>query len=325
MPESRPLISFNMKPVRGPWGGSSPFVKQLAALLRAWGCRVCFDLRPGVDLIVLVDPRKASNKPYDTVDIRNYRRANPRVKVLHRVNECDARKGTDFMDALLEEASGVADTTVFISEWLRDYFEQKWFDSARDHAVIYNGADPRIFHPAPRPAGFNRRFRLITHHWSNHWMKGFDVYREVDRLIASGELPGVELVVVGRWPEDLQWQAAELHPACSGHRLARLLRTADAYLTASRREPCGMHHIEGAQCGLPLLYHEDGGGINEAGRMYGIGFRDGVVSAIHRMQEDYEVYRTRVLRNMPCGTRMAREYAGLLLGTLSRSTPDQGS
>ena len=325
MPNMSPLISFNMKPVRGPWGGSSPFVQQMTTWLKGWGCRICYDLRPGVDLIVLIDPRKASNKPYDTKDIRRYRQQYPTTRVLHRVNECDARKGTDFMDAMLEDASSVADVSVFISEWLRDYFVEKGFDPNRPHEVIYNGADPAVFHPvARRGLDPERPMRLITHHWSNHWMKGFDVYQEVDHMIAEGKLPNTQLVVVGRWPEELTWKTAETHPACSGKKLARLLRTGDVYLTASRREPCGMHHVEGAQCGLPLLYHEDGGGIPEAGRRYGIGFTDNVGESVEKMRRDFSDYRSRVLREMPSGTRMARNYAALLLNLLTAPSDSRG-
>jgi glycosyltransferase involved in cell wall biosynthesis len=318
MSKPSPLISFNMKPVKGPWGGSSPFVHQLAALLKAWGCRICFDLRPGVDVIMLIDPRKASNKPYDVEDILAYRSRNPGVKVLHRVNECDARKGTDFMDDLLEHSSTVADETVFISEWLRDYFVGKWFDESRAHSVIYNGADPLIYHPfARRRLDPEKPLRVITHHWSNHWMKGFDVYQDIDEQIADGRLENVQLVVVGRWPEDLRWKTAETHAPCTGKKLARILRTADVYVTASKREPCGMHHVEGAQCGLPLLYHEDGGGINEAGRKYGIGFTDDVAAAIEQMRADFPVYFRRVLQHMPSGSEMCREYAATILSLLT--------
>lgn len=318
MSKHSPLISFNMKPVKGPWGGSSPFVHQLADLLKAWGCRICFDLSPGVDVIVLIDPRKASNKPYDVDDILAYRARNPGVKVLHRVNECDARKGTDFMDDLLEHASTVADETVFISEWLRDYFVEKWFDATRAHSVIYNGADPIIYHPvARRGLDPQKPLRVITHHWSNHWMKGFDVYQEIDERIADGRLENVQLVVVGRWPDDLNWKTAETHAPCTGKKLAKILRTADLYVTASKREPCGMHHVEGAQCGLPLLYHEDGGGINEAGRKYGIGFTDDVAAAIEQMRADFPFYYKRVLQHMPSGSAMCREYAATILSLLT--------
>jgi len=40
-------------------------------------------------------------------------------------------------------------------------------------------------------------------------------------------------------------------------------------LTGARFEACGMHHIEAAACGLPVIYHKDGGAINEICKNYG--------------------------------------------------------
>ena len=51
------------------------------------------------------------------------------------------------MDRQLAEANRAADHTVFVSEWLRDYHAARWFDAAKPHSVIHNGADPSIFHP----------------------------------------------------------------------------------------------------------------------------------------------------------------------------------
>ena len=41
--------------------------------------------------------------------------------------------------------------------------------------------------------------------------------------------------------------------------LAEAIKKNHIYLTASINEPSGNHHIEGAQCGLPLLYIDSGG------------------------------------------------------------------
>jgi glycosyltransferase involved in cell wall biosynthesis len=299
-----------MKPARGPWGGSSAFVQQLSHHLKSRGYRVRYDLEGDIDLIVLIDPRVDKLKPYAHEQIAAYRRAHPGVKVLHRVNECDQRKDTAFMDDLLHEASAVADVTVFISDWLRRYFVERWFDPARPHRVIYNGADPAVFHPIGKARWKKGRepLRLITHHWSNHMLKGFDVYEQVDHLIADGSLKDVQLVVMGRWPDGIEWKSAELIPSQRGAGMARVLRSAHAYLTASRWEPCGMHHVEGAQCGLPLVYHEDGGGIVEAGERYGIGFRDDPAGAIRRFMQDYETYQQRLLRAIPSGDRMCLDF-----------------
>ena len=58
--------------------------------------------------------------------------------------------------------------------------------------------------------------RLVTHHWSDNPLKGFDVYQEVDRLLAAGKLPGVALWVIGRWPKELRLAGGTHLPA--GHR-----------------------------------------------------------------------------------------------------------
>ncbi|MEI9897645.1 MAG: hypothetical protein WDN28_28245 [Chthoniobacter sp.] len=73
-------------------------------------------------------------------------------------------------------------------------------------------------------------------------------------------MPGFELWIIGRWPANLCWKSARTFPPLAGRALAERLRECHLYLTATRWEPCGMHHVEGAQCGLPLLYHEDGAG-----------------------------------------------------------------
>lgn len=305
-------VSINMFPTSGAWGGSSEFVKQFVLVLRRYGFRVVFDLNGSVDVIVVIDPRDdLQKKAYGMQEIVAYKRAHPATRVLHRINECSKRKADTVMDEFLRKANDVADHTVFISEWLRDYFIERWFDSTKAHSVIYNGADPAIFHPIGSAVHTGQGlFRLVTHHWSPNPMKGFPVYAEVDRLIAEGELPGIELWIIGQWPKDIAWRSAKLLPPASGHELADLLRQCHGYITASLWEPCGMHHIEGAQCGLPLLYHENGGGIVEAGRRYGLGFTEPtLVERLQEFRRNYPELRQRTLADMPSGDRMASDYA----------------
>jgi glycosyltransferase involved in cell wall biosynthesis len=307
-------VAFNMRPAKGPWGGSSQFIEQMAAYLSRRGYGVGFDLSGNIDVIVLIDPRADSRlKSFGPAEIAAYRQRHPQARVLHRVNECDQRKGTAFMDPMLAEANRLADSTVFISEWLRDYHVKRWFDASRPHRAIYNGADPSIYHPVGGRAFHpGEIMRLTTHHWSDNTLKGFDVYERIDDLLARGELPGFELWVIGRWPAGLKWKMARTFPPSSGHDLAAKLRDCHVYVTASRWEPCGMHHVEGAQCGLPLVYHEDGGGIVEAGLKYGIGFRDDIKSALLTARRDYDCLRRRVLDQMPDGEKMCWEYERII-------------
>ena len=315
-------VAFNMRPARGPWGGSSPFVVQLKHYLKTRGYDVCFDLRKKVDVIVLIDPRDDLQfKSFGMDEIRAYKKINPKVKVLHRINECDQRKNSSFMDELLKNANEIADHTVFIARWLLEYHSERWFNKDKNHSVIYNGADPVVFHPIGSAVYDHREnFRIVTHHWSDNWLKGFNEYHKIDQAISRGELKGVELLIVGRWPSDIRWENARLFAPTQGKKLADLLRSCHAYVTASKWEPCGMHHVEGAQCGLPLLYHEDGGGIVEAGERYGLGFGDdNMISAIDTLREDYDKYRNRVLNDSPCGDRMVMEYTNRIQSLIAGS------
>ena len=73
-----------------------------------------------------------------------------------------------------------------------------------------------------------------------------------------------------------------------------------------------MHHIEGAQCGLPVIYHEDGGGIVEGASRYGVGLRNNVKEAVQEAREKYADLRSRVLQSSPSGTKMCLEYARII-------------
>jgi glycosyltransferase involved in cell wall biosynthesis len=307
----KPTLAISLVPTRSSWGGASPFVSQLAACMWRRGWRVIFDLKREPDVVLVIDPRRDHPaKRFGLEDLERFRERSPQVPILHRINECDQRKGTDDIDDLLRRTNALADHTIFISEWLRDYFAARWFDASLSHAVVYNGADPRVYHPVGNHLpGPGETVRIVTHHWSDNPLKGFDVYRQLDELIVEGKLPGIAFRVIGRWPADIRWRATETFGPMTGAPLAAKLRECHLYLTASRWEPCGMHHVEGAQCGLPLIYHEDGGGIVEAGERYGVGFRDDLIGAIRKATERIGDLRHRLLDRLPSGERMVLDYA----------------
>jgi len=104
-----------------------------------------------------------------------------------------------------------------------------------------------------------------------------------------------------------------IYPPAYGQQLADLLRQQDAYITASLWEPCGMHHIEGAQCGLPLIYHENGGGIVEFGKKYGISFNnENVVDAINLCKNSYSELKQKLHDNAPSSVVMLNEYGAVI-------------
>jgi glycosyltransferase involved in cell wall biosynthesis len=302
-----------MRPVDKPWGGGNWFLRQLIGHLERSGYDVRCDLDTDVNCIVALDPRAGGNIGFAAVEILAYRARHPGVRCLHRINENDAHRGGGTLDAALAELNAVADYTVFVSEWLRDYHAETWFDRARPHDIVHNGADPAVYHPIGGERWqTGQTLRLVTHHWSDNPFKGFRVYVELDRLIAEGELPETELWVIGRWPAGIEWRTARAWPPTAGRELADLLRSAHVYVTGSLWDPGPMHIVEGAQCGLPLVYHEDGGGIVEIGSRFGVGFRDDVAAAVDQMRDRYDELRARVLAEAPSGDAMCARYRRII-------------
>ena len=293
-------VSINFRPIDGSYGGMNVFVQQISLWLEKRGYHVIYELRPDVDVIFVVHPWLSHIDPYSFEDVKAFKDANPTVKILLRINECDKRKNTHHMDQWLSQWESIASHTYFISTWLRDYHADRWFDKRRPHSAIYNGADPRIFHPIGSAYyDGHTPLRIVTHHWSDNPMKGYADYEKLDSMIASGAISDVEFLVIGRWPTEIKWQSTLTHGAAHGVTLANLLRSCHVYLTGSHWEPCGMHHVEGIQCGLPVIYHYQGGGIVEHAQNYGIEYSDDLRSVIEYMRDNYSDYRTQVLQSPP--------------------------
>jgi glycosyltransferase involved in cell wall biosynthesis len=255
---------------------------------------------------------------FSYAEVAEAKRRRPRLRCIQRINDNDARKGTGGMDAEMASCNIAADHTVFVSSWLRDHHAERWFDASQPHSVIINGADPAVFHPfGNKPWQPGEALRLVTHHWSDNVSKGFDVYEEIDSLIASGRLPGVELWIIGRWPSSIRWRAARTFGPCAGRNLAGLLRQCHAAVTASRFEPGAMHPVESLQCGLPLLYHADGGGTLELGTKFGVLLRDDFPAAVEELKATYLDLRARLLREGPSGDGMCLKYRQLIQSILA--------
>lgn len=309
---ARPVgtVALNLRPRRGSWGGANQWASQLDRWLRFNGWRVRFDLRGAPDAVILTHTGLVTSQTtFGADDVERLRRERPSVPCLHRINDNDVRKETSEMDAFLARANRVATHTVFVSGWLRDHHAARWFDFARPHSVITPGADPRFFHPiGGRVRRAGERLRLVTHHWSPHVKKGFDVYAAIDdALAARPDLPW-ELWIVGRWPAEIRWKVAKTFAPASGAELANLLRRCDAYVSASRYEPGAMHVAEGLQCGLPLLYHRDSGGTVEQGRRYGMEIGDDLVATLAEFSARLPEFKGALLADPPSGSRMAAEY-----------------
>ena len=106
----------------------------------------------------------------------------------------------------------------------------------------------------------------------------------------------VEFTYIGRYNREYKPTKTRIIQPTHGIDLGNSLRENDIYITASRFEPCGMHHIEGSACGLPVLYHEDGGGINELCKKHGESFRDmdQFFKKLNHLADNYEEYLDKI-------------------------------
>jgi len=255
-------VAIGYRVVEGPWGGGNGFVTALESALRAANHGIVHDLKDAdIDIILLFDPRaRLPNIPFAAGAILRYLAfRNPRAIAIHRVNECDERKNTRTMNLRLWLGNYCADHTVFVGSWLQNL--PVWKERRnRDSSVILNGADDSLFHSAGyRNWDGHGVLKLVTHHWGGNWMKGFDVYDLIDRmLVAASWRDRIAFTYIGNLPKGYRFRNARYVPPLAGKDLADELRSHHVYVTASINEPGGNHQNEGALCGLPLLYRKSG-------------------------------------------------------------------
>lgn len=276
----------------GPWGGGNRFINALCEALISDDHLVVHSLADSdIDIILLVDPRlRSPNVRFGAgAALRYVTFRNPNAVVVHRVNECDERKGEPFINHKLVRANYAADATVFVGEWLtklpvwQKYLRQPW-------CVIRNGADTTIFNAHGfDPWTGEGPIKLVTHHWGYHPMKGFDVYGGIDQLLdGDGWRSRLALTYIGQLPAGLSFKNVRYVRPLNNEALATELRRHHAYLTASINEPGGNHQVEGALCGLPLLYRQSGC-MPEYCAGFGVAFSDmtDFPAALAQLTEEY--------------------------------------
>ena len=248
-------VCINRKPVEGPWGGGNLFVRAFCEHLRGNGHKVVHRLDDDLDVIFMQDPRY-SDLGISINEIIAYKNRYPKTKVMHRVNECDARKGTHDMDDLLKTCSRYTDHTIFVSEWIRQYHLEKGWE-CDSTSVVYNGVNLEHFRDGDKID--NGKVNIVTHHWSDNPLKGQDIYEQLDDWVGNNE--GFTFTYIGRTKS--VFRNSKLIPPLHGSDLGKELSRYDVYVSASRFDPGPNHIIESLACKIPTYAYCDGGGAVE--------------------------------------------------------------
>tara|TARA_Y100000768_G_C23978781_1_gene684543 strand:+ start:1738 stop:2793 length:1056 start_codon:yes stop_codon:yes gene_type:complete len=303
-------IGTNIK--EGPWGGGNLFAINLKNYLESNNHEVVNHLyHNDIDIILLTEPRKTSeSSAFTHIDVKRYLKyVNFKTIVVHRLNECDERKSTNFVNDYLIEANKVGDQSVFVSEWLKKLFIDQGIKS-ENNAVIYGGANSEIFNSNNFHswAGVGK-IKLVTHHWGANWNKGFETYSYLDELLDRKEWSDkFEFTYIGNLPKDFNFKNTKVVDPLSGKDLANEIKKNHLYITGSLNEPSGNHHIEAAQCGLPILYLNSGG-TPEYCNDYGIEFNiSNLEEKLDEMINNYKTYSEKMIYYSFNSERMCDEY-----------------
>ena len=174
-------ISIGIKEKLGPWGGGNHFFHCIKKNIHKYNSNLVTNLdQSGLDIVLLFDVRKNSlSSSYDLSDVINYKKKNPKTKIILRVNECEERKGTKFVNKDIIEAINFVDGVIFISDWLKTYLLLK--EQNQKNVVIRNGADSNIYYKTQDQV--LKKLSIVTHHWSSNKNKGMKVYKKLDRIL----------------------------------------------------------------------------------------------------------------------------------------------
>lgn len=296
-----------------PYGGGNQFVLFFIEFLKKNNIEITFELDDNIDIIFVINPFSGPLRKYGINDFIEYRKKNTHVKIVLRVNENDARKNTNHMDKMMCYAIKNSDQVIYISTWLKNYYQKMFLVKHNvPECVIDMACNSKIFYPVKNKTFSGRKIRIVTHHNSDNWMKGFDIYQEIDTWISNSldAKNKYEFIYIGNLNKDFVKSSTYNVPKTTIETCAEVLRQCDVYVTATRNEPGGNHHVEAASCGLPILYHKDSGGVTDLCKNWGEEFYDfqDFLIKLEKLIENYNDYREKIDYDYLSEKRCSDEY-----------------
>jgi len=249
-------VLLNRQPVSGPWGGGNNFIISICNYFPIFGHEITYNIHDKIDIIFLQSPFPDNNLNFSINDAILLKKKNPNIKIILRVNDCDARKNTTNIDDVWIKSSFYIDKTIFVSNWIKDYFINKEW-ACKDNKVIYNGVNKDHFKPDNKLN--NGKTNIVTHHWSNNRMKGFDLYEEIDKFTINNL--DYTFTYIGR--ELGTFKNTNIIEPLFGKCLGKELSKYDIYISGTKFDPGPNHILESIACEIPTYCQYNGGGAVE--------------------------------------------------------------
>jgi len=321
-------ISMNVNRIDSAYGGGNQAANSVEDYLIKKGHNVYRKLKKNLDVICIFSSKyNAKTTSYGFDEISDYIAANPKTLVTQRINSCDEQRGADLgINSSMMKYNKLAEFTFFISHFVKKLFESKGLITEGNSQVIYNGADDQIFYPL-KINGMDKRnkIKIVTHHWSSNYMKGFDIYERLDQLLDMKSFKDIfEFTYIGNLPVGINFTNATVIKPLTIKYLAKELRTHHIYLTAARNEAAGMHHIEGMLSGLPVLFLNSGA-LPEYCKSYGLEFSlINFEKKLIEIKDQYDDLHKKVLNCPYTAESMASQYEKTIveLVNIKKSKPD---
>ena len=281
-------VFINRKPVLGPWGGGNKTVSSLVSSLEPHA-EVVFDLNhEDIDVIFCFDPRPSSNGVWYQ-HFLNYRDKH-RCKIIQRVGDVGTHGKPDLF-SLVSQSANLSDFVIFPSKWAHDMISYK----KDNYRIISNAPLDDFYLNRDKRDRLGQQVRIITHHWSTNVMKGFDIYEKLGEYCSNRD--DIEFTYIGRYPDSAATSGINLVEPKDIDFLSAEIPKHDIYLTASRLEAGANHVLEALAAGLPVIYREGGGSIDEYCKDHGERYSDfeSLIPTIKKVSSAYSGYKGKAL------------------------------
>jgi len=262
--------------------------------------KITYELQNNINLYLIIDPFKDNKfKKYSLEEVINHRNTyNKHGKIIIRVNDCDITRPNLPPERSREKAiiknNNEINYYIFNSKFIKNHYSK--FINVDNSIIIYNGCDTTIFYPIEyiKP----KKFRIVTHHWSDNMNKGYQMYYNLWNTIRKTE--NYEFVFIGKNVPEMFNEVPIIGPYV-GLELSNAIRDCHIYITDSIFDSCPNHVIEAISCGLPILYRKHEGGAKELCELFpkiGASYSslEELIEKLVMIRKNYVEYKANILK-----------------------------